>query len=59
MDRLSELENLRRSIAMVNPRSPALDREQTLALLERVSGVVCRRLWALRDGLRRLLEDEP
>jgi len=34
MDRLSELKNLRRSIAMSNPRSPgALDREKAMEIL--------------------------
>jgi len=58
VDRLSEHENLRRSIAMANPRTPALDREEAMAPLRELQDVE-RRLWALSDGLRRLLDDEP
>jgi len=56
VDRTYEIENLRRSIAMAPPRSMALDREQAMAIL-RAAQDVERRLWTLRDGLRRLLED--
>lgn len=54
MDRLSELESLRRSIAMLNPRASALDREEAIALLAELQDVE-RRLRALRRGLRELL----
>jgi len=57
VDRLSELESMRRSIAMLNPRASALDREEAMALLRELQDVE-RRLVALRDGLRRLLDDE-
>ena len=57
MDRLSELESLRRSIAMANPRSPALDREEAMALLSELQDVQ-RRLWRLKYEMRKLLDDE-
>jgi len=57
MDRLSELESMRRSIAMLNPRAAALDREEAIAVIAELQDVE-RRLGTLRDGLRRLLDDE-
>jgi len=57
MDRLSELESMRRSIAMLNPRASALDREEAMALLRELQDVE-RRLTTLRDGVRELLDDE-
>ncbi len=48
---------MRRSIAMLNPRAAALDREEAMALLAELQEVE-RQLGALRSGLRRLLEDE-
>jgi len=57
VDRSSELESMRRSIAMLNPRAHALDREEAMALLTELQEVE-RRLWALRQGLRRLLNEE-
>ena len=57
MDRLSELENMRRSIAVLNPRAAALDREEAMALLADLQDVGWR-LRRLRDGLRGLLDDE-
>jgi len=56
MDRLSELESMRRSIAMLNPRASALDREEDMALLRELQDME-RSLRALRDGLRRLLDN--
>ena len=56
MDRLSELETMRRSIAMLNPRASALDREEAMALLLELQDVE-RRLRTLRDGLRTLLDE--
>ncbi len=56
MDRFSELESMRRSIAMLNPRASALDREEAMALLQELQDVD-RRLRTLRDGLRRLLDE--
>jgi hypothetical protein len=62
MDRSHELESLRRSFAMLNPRTPRvidhLDREEAMALLAELQEVD-RRLRALREGLRWLLEDGP
>jgi predicted nucleic acid-binding Zn-ribbon protein len=58
MDRLSELEGMRRSIAMLNPRTArVLDREEAMALLRELQDVQ-RRLWMLRQELRRLLDEE-
>jgi len=57
MDRPSELESMRRSIAMLKPRASALDREEAMALLAELQEVE-RRLKRLRDGLRSLLHDE-
>ena len=57
MNRLpDELESWRRSIAKVDPHSPALDREEAMALLRELQDME-RRLRVLRDRLRRLLED--
>ena len=56
VDRLSELESMRRSIAMLNPRASALDPEEAMALLRELQDVE-RRLSALRDGLKRLLDE--
>ena len=56
MDR-HELEMRRRSIAMLSPRAPALDREQAMALLEELQALqAC--LERLRDGLRKLAEEQ-
>jgi hypothetical protein len=57
MDRVSELEAWRRSIAMANPQSAALTREEAMALLRELQEVE-QRLWALKRELRRLA-DEP
>lgn len=56
MDRSSELESWRRSIAMANPRSPALDREEAMKLLAELQEAE-RRLRRLRDALRQLLDE--
>ena len=60
MDLGTELESLRRSIAMLNPRTPRvidrLDREEAMALLAELQDVD-RQLRTLKTGLRRLLED--
>jgi hypothetical protein len=56
MDRQFELENLRRSIAMLRVGAPALDREAAMALvreLQALEGQIRR----LRDGMQRLLDD--
>jgi hypothetical protein len=58
VDRRYEIENLRRSIAMLSPGVAApLDREDALRLLGELQDVQ-RRLEGLRDGLRRLVEEE-
>ena len=57
MDRLSVLESWRRSLGMANPNSPALTREEGMALIAEVQQVR-RQLWRLRYELRRLLDDE-
>jgi len=42
---------------MLNPRAAALDREEAIAVIAELQDVE-RRLGTLRDGLRRLLDDE-
>ena len=54
VDRFSELENLRRSIAMLPPRAAALDREAAMALIVELTDAGDR-LRRLRDGLSALL----
>jgi vacuolar-type H+-ATPase subunit D/Vma8 len=58
MDRSHELENLRRSLAMLRVGAPALDREAAMALVRELQDLE-RQIRRLRDGLRRLLEDPP
>jgi hypothetical protein len=53
MDGRSELESMRRSIAMLNPGSAALDREDAMDLLRELQDVE-RRLKP-QDGMRKLL----
>lgn len=58
MDRSYELENLRRSIAMLSPQAPSgLTREQAMVLIAEMRDAE-QRLKRLRDGLARLLEAE-
>ena len=58
MDRLYELENLRRSLVMLTPNVPnALSREKAIALVEELQ-VAERRLRRLREGLERLLGED-
>jgi hypothetical protein len=52
-----EIERMRRSIAMLQPRSMAMKREDAMRLLGDL-GEVQDRLEQLRDGLRTLLSDE-
>jgi hypothetical protein len=52
-----EIEQLRRSIAMLPPGHQALDRETTLQVLARLQ-VVSKRVERLEGGLRSLLEDD-
>jgi hypothetical protein len=58
LDRRHRLEVLRRSLAMLTPRQPALDREEALELLAELEEVD-RRLRELRAGLRALLDEGP
>ncbi len=55
VDRSFELENWRRSIAMLPPQSAALDREEAMRLLAELHDLEGR-IKRLRDGLRGLLE---
>jgi hypothetical protein len=57
VDRSSELEALRRSMAMLLPGQAALDREQAMRLLRELQDVEGR-VRVLRDGLRKLLDEE-
>jgi hypothetical protein len=59
MDRSSELENLRRSLAMLRPGSSAssLSREEAMRLIAEVADLQAR-LNRLRVGLRQLVDDE-
>lgn len=57
MARYHELENLRRSLAMLPPGAPAgLTREEEMALMAQTQAAL-RRLERLRDGLARLLDE--
>ena len=58
MDRHYELEDLRRSIVMLNPHAPnALNREKAIALIEELQ-VTGQRLRRLREGIGKLLEED-
>lgn len=55
----SDLEQLRRSVAMLSPGHPAMSREDALGLLSELSGLQ-RDLQQVTEGLRTLLADlEP
>ena len=58
MDRRSELENLRRSLAMLPPGATAssLSREDAMRLITEVTDLQAR-LERLRVGLRRLVDE--
>ncbi len=56
MERRYELEWLRRSIAMLRPGAPALDREEAMGLVRELQDLE-RQLRTLREGLERLLAD--
>jgi hypothetical protein len=58
VDRLYELENLRRSIAMLEPRANALDRESAMGLIEELQGTTRQLNW-LRLGLAELMAGRP
>lgn len=57
MDYRPRLEDLRRSIAMLPPQAPALDREKAMALLAELQAME-ERLRRMRDGLERLLDED-
>jgi len=57
VERLSELESWRRSLALADPRSPTLDREEAMRMLSELQDVE-RRLRDLRAGVKKLLADE-
>ncbi|HSZ36455.1 MAG TPA: hypothetical protein VK773_05130 [Acidimicrobiales bacterium] len=56
MERRYELETLRRSIAMLRPGAPALDREEAMRLVRELQ-LLERQLRTLRRGLEELLSD--
>jgi hypothetical protein len=56
VERLSELESMPRSIAMLNPRASALDRGKAMALLAELQEVE-RRLRTLREELPKWLDE--
>jgi hypothetical protein len=58
VDRRFEIENLRRSLAMLQPGAVAgLRREEAMTLIEEVQGLQ-RRLEHLRNELRRLIDED-
>jgi hypothetical protein len=56
MERRYELETLRRSLAMLRPGAPALDREEAIRLVRELQDLE-RQLRSLRRGLQQLLAD--
>jgi vacuolar-type H+-ATPase subunit D/Vma8 len=56
MERRHELETLRRSLAMLRPGAPALDREQAMRLVRELQDLE-RQLRTLRRGLQELLAE--
>jgi hypothetical protein len=56
MERRYELETLRRSLAMLRPGAPALDREEAIRLVRELQDFE-RKLRALRHGLQHLLAE--
>ena len=56
MERCYELETLRRSLAMLRPGAPALDREQAMGLVRELQELE-RQLRTLREGLEHLLAE--
>jgi vacuolar-type H+-ATPase subunit D/Vma8 len=56
MERRYELETLRRSLAMLHPGAPALDREAAMRLVRELQDLE-RQLRTLRHGLQQLLAD--
>lgn len=56
MERRYELETLRRSLAMLRPGAPALDREEAMRLVRELQNLE-RQLRTLRRGLQDLLSE--
>jgi hypothetical protein len=56
MERRYELETLRRSLAMLRPGAPALDREEAMRLVRELQDLE-RQLRTLRRGLEELLTE--
>jgi vacuolar-type H+-ATPase subunit D/Vma8 len=56
MERRHELETLRRSLAMLRPGAPALDREAAMRLVRELQDLE-RQLRTLRRGLQELLAE--
>jgi vacuolar-type H+-ATPase subunit D/Vma8 len=56
MERRYELETLRRSLAMLRPGAPALDREEAMRLVRELQDLE-RQLRTLRRGLQELLAE--
>jgi hypothetical protein len=56
MERQFELESLRRSLAMLRPGAPALDREEAMGLVRELQ-VLERQVRTMREGLVRLLAE--
>lgn len=52
---MHELERMRRSVAMLSPGQPGLDRDDALAVLAQLQGVQ-RELDRLEDGFRELID---
>jgi vacuolar-type H+-ATPase subunit D/Vma8 len=57
MDRLHELERMRRSIAMLQPGSRALDREEAMRLIAELQDLE-RRMKALRQALAGVMHEK-
>ena len=57
MERRYELESMRRSLAMLRPGAPALDREDAMRLVRELQDFE-RQLRTLREGLQALLATE-
>jgi vacuolar-type H+-ATPase subunit D/Vma8 len=56
MERRYELETLRRSLAMLRPGAPALDREEAMRLVRELQAFE-RQVRTLRQGLLQLLDE--
>ncbi len=56
MERQFELESLRRSLAMLRPGAPALDREEAMRLVRELQALE-RQVRTMREGLVRLLAE--